>query len=180
MENKDLHVAIVLSPICGPIYLNVGPAYIWYCTVLLHCWGSRICHRIYSYGSCRYLYWGSQKIWSLEFHVAPNLCYISILIIEEVNEKEGICLHHPFPLMFLATPGNVSINLLHLLTWRLFPSDTCHAGDFLQVAPSPNRYTRLENLAWYHSVFWEFIFCRKRRFMKPLLLLSVDTFCSFT
>ena len=43
-----------------------------------------------------------------------------------------------------------------------------------------NRYTRIENLAWSHSVFWQFSFCRKRRFMKPLLLSSVDTFCSFT
>ena len=42
-----------------------------------------------------------------------------------------------------------------------------------------NRYTRLENLAWSHSVFWRFIFCRKRRFMKPFLLSSVDTVCSF-
>ena len=39
-----------------------------------------------------------------------------------------------------------------------------------------NRYTRLENLAWSHFVFWQFIFCRERRFMKPLLLSSVDIF----
>ena len=38
-----------------------------------------------------------------------------------------------------------------------------------------NRYTRLENLAWSHSNFWQFIFCRKCIFMKPLLLFSVDT-----
>ena len=43
-----------------------------------------------------------------------------------------------------------------------------------------NCYTRLENLAWSHSVFWQFSFCRIHRFMKPLLLSSVDTFCSFT
>ena len=43
-----------------------------------------------------------------------------------------------------------------------------------------NRYTRLENLAWSHSVSIQFSFCRKRRFMKPLLLSSVDTFCSLT
>ena len=43
-----------------------------------------------------------------------------------------------------------------------------------------NRYTRLENLARSHSVFWQFIFCRKCRFVKPLLLSSIDTFCSFT
>ena len=45
------------------------------------------------------------------------------------------------------------------------------------VSPrKPNRYTSLEYLSWSHSVFWQFIFCRKRRFMKPLLLSSVDTF----
>ena len=36
-----------------------------------------------------------------------------------------------------------------------------------------NLYTRLENLAWSHSVFIQFSFCRKRRFMKPLLLSSI-------
>ena len=40
-----------------------------------------------------------------------------------------------------------------------------------------NRYTRLENLAWSYSVFRQFIFCRKCRFMKPLLFSRVDTFC---
>ena len=46
----------------------------------------------------------------------------------------------------------------------------------IQGYPSPpNRYTRLENLAWSHSVFWLFIFCRKLSFMKPLLLSSTDT-----
>ena len=43
---------------------------------------------------------------------------------------------------------------------------------------SPNRYTRLENLAWSHSVFWQLIFCRKCRFMKPLLFSIFDTFNS--
>ena len=38
---------------------------------------------------------------------------------------------------------------------------------FLFVCYYPNCYTRLENLAWSRSVFWQFIFCRKRRFMKP-------------
>ena len=45
---------------------------------------------------------------------------------------------------------------------------------------SANRYTRLENLAWSHPFFWQLVFCRKRRFTKPLLLSRVDTFCSFT
>ena len=35
-----------------------------------------------------------------------------------------------------------------------------------------HRYTRLEILVWSHSVFWLFIFCRKRRFVEPLLLSS--------
>ena len=41
-------------------------------------------------------------------------------------------------------------------------------------SPKSNRYTRLENLAWSHSVFWQFILCRKHRFMKLLLLSSVN------
>jgi hypothetical protein len=45
---------------------------------------------------------------------------------------------------------------------------------------SANRYTRLENLAWSHSFFWQLVFCKKRRFTKPLLLSRVDTFGSFT
>ena len=39
-----------------------------------------------------------------------------------------------------------------------------------------NRYTKLENLAWSQTVFLQFTFCRKRRFMKPLLLSSVAIF----
>ena len=39
-----------------------------------------------------------------------------------------------------------------------------------------NRYTRLENLAWSHAVFWQVIFCRKRRITKPLFVFSVDTY----
>ena len=35
-----------------------------------------------------------------------------------------------------------------------------------------NRYTSLENLVWSHTVFYHFSFCRKRRFMKPLLMFS--------
>ena len=62
-------------------------------------------------------------------------------------------------------------------SWAVSPSglktttmqDTCF---------SPNQYTRQENLAWSHSVFWQFSFFRKCRFMKPLLLFSVDTFHS--
>ena len=33
-------------------------------------------------------------------------------------------------------------------------------------------YTRLKNLAWFHTVFFQFIFCRKCRFMNPLLCSS--------
>ena len=51
---------------------------------------------------------------------------------------------------------------------------------FRVYTEAPKSYTRLENLAWSHPVFWQFIFCRKCRFMKPLLLSSVDTFCKFT
>ena len=53
----------------------------------------------------------------------------------------------------------------------------CSPGRVILVVP--NRYTRLENLVWSHCVFWPFIFCRKRRFMKPLLLYCVDTFYLF-
>ena len=41
------------------------------------------------------------------------------------------------------------------------------------TSPTANRYTRLENLAWSHAVFIQFSFCRKRRYMKPLLLSSI-------
>ena len=37
-------------------------------------------------------------------------------------------------------------------------------------------HTKLENLAWSKTVFFQFNFCRKRRFMKPLLLSSVALF----
>ena len=40
----------------------------------------------------------------------------------------------------------------------------------------PNRYIKLENLAWSQTVFLQFTFCRKHRFMKPLLLASVAIF----
>ena len=44
-----------------------------------------------------------------------------------------------------------------------------------------NRYTRLENLAWSHSVFIQYSLCIKRRFMKPLLLFSIANIeCLFT
>ena len=39
-----------------------------------------------------------------------------------------------------------------------------------------NRYTKLENLAWSQTVFLQFTFCRKCRFMKPLLLSSIANF----
>ena len=39
-----------------------------------------------------------------------------------------------------------------------------------------NPYTKLENLAWCQTVFLQFTFFRKRRFMKPLLLSSVAIF----
>ena len=39
-----------------------------------------------------------------------------------------------------------------------------------------NRYTKLENLAWSQTVFLQFTFCIKRRFMKPLLLSRVAIF----
>ena len=42
-----------------------------------------------------------------------------------------------------------------------------------QSSPVPNCYTRLDNLAWSHSVFIQFSLCRKRRFMKPLLWSSI-------
>ena len=42
-----------------------------------------------------------------------------------------------------------------------------------------NRYTRLENLAWSHSVFIQLSFCRIYIFMKPLLLLHNSHFCRF-
>ena len=48
-----------------------------------------------------------------------------------------------------------------------------------------NRYTKLENLAWSQTVFLQFTFCRKRKFMKPLLLSNkcsqeVSTKCPYT
>ena len=46
----------------------------------------------------------------------------------------------------------------------------------LQRVQYPNRYTKLDNLAWSQTVFLQFTFCRKRRFMKPLLLSSVAIF----
>ena len=39
-----------------------------------------------------------------------------------------------------------------------------------------NRYTKLENLACSQTVFLQFTFCIKHRFMKTLLLSSVATF----
>ena len=39
---------------------------------------------------------------------------------------------------------------------------------------SRNVFTRLENLDWSHTVFIQFSFCKKCRFMKPLLLSSVQ------
>ena len=57
-----------------------------------------------------------------------------------------------------------------------WPSAILHfTSDTLRM---PNRYTRLENLAGSHSVFIKFSFCRKRRFMKPLLLFRVAIFSS--
>ena len=36
--------------------------------------------------------------------------------------------------------------------------------------PGANRYTKLEKLAWSHSVFIQFTLCIKHKFMKPLIL----------
>ena len=41
---------------------------------------------------------------------------------------------------------------------------------------APNRYTKLDNLAWSQTVFLQFTFCRKHRFMKLLLLSIVAIF----
>ena len=54
--------------------------------------------------------------------------------------------------------------------WVVFP-----------VVPfTPNLYTRLDNLALSLSVFWQLGFCKEFRFLKPLLLFSFHSFCSFT
>ena len=42
----------------------------------------------------------------------------------------------------------------------------------LKAAKGANRFTRIGNLAWCQTVFIQLIFCRKCRFMKPLLLSS--------
>ena len=41
-----------------------------------------------------------------------------------------------------------------------------------------NLYTRLENLALSHSIFIQFSFCRKHRFIKPLLLSNIKNYSS--
>ena len=50
-------------------------------------------------------------------------------------------------------------------------------GGRQDITPSSaNRYTKLENLAWYHSVFIQFTLWIKHRFMKPLLLSSIKKY----
>ena len=54
---------------------------------------------------------------------------------------------------------------------------TCIHVGFAVFSPGieikPLYRTKLENLAWFQTVFSQFTFCRKRRFMKPLLLSSI-------
>ena len=47
---------------------------------------------------------------------------------------------------------------------------------WMEAGTYPNRFTSLENLALSQTVILQFTFCRKRRFMKPLLLCNVATF----
>ena len=37
-----------------------------------------------------------------------------------------------------------------------------------------NHYTRLDNLAWSHTVFYQFSFCKAFSFMEPLLFSGVE------
>ena len=83
------------------------------------------------------------------FHVLARLSLISITVWMSI----GYC----FPL----ASGVVSV------CFRKTASDNPLVHKAHCIA---NRYTRLENLAWSNSVFY--------RFMKPLLLSSVNTFCS--
>ena len=41
--------------------------------------------------------------------------------------------------------------------------------------PFFNRYTRIDNVAWFQTVFYQFSFCREFRFMDPLLLAGCET-----
>ena len=65
----------------------------------------------------------------------------------------------------------------------LWPLIFCFCGSYWQTQKKifqgildANRYTKLENLAWSQTVFLQFTFCRKRRFMKPSLLSSIAIF----
>ena len=64
-------------------------------------------------------------------------------------------------------------NLWHLIQisigpwWSLFRKKI-----YCRTAPlKVKRFTRLENLAWSHSVFIQLSFCRQRRFMNPYCLV---------
>ena len=48
-----------------------------------------------------------------------------------------------------------------------------HAFDIPHSLFKANRYNSLEILAWSHSVFIQFSFCRKQIFVQPLLVLSI-------
>ena len=55
---------------------------------------------------------------------------------------------------------------------------SCHSSSRIALNLS-NRYTRLENLAWSHTVFIQFSLFIKRRFTKPLLLSNIKNCNSF-
>ena len=51
---------------------------------------------------------------------------------------------------------------------------------FIRPGVAANRYTKLENLAGSKTVLLQDTFCKKRRFMKPLLLSRVEIFIHTT
>ena len=67
-------------------------------------------------------------------------------------------------------------NRYHMTWYECAQQKSAMQEDVHKAARQANRYTRLDNLAWSHPVFWPFIFCRKCRFTNQLILFSVDTF----
>ena len=92
------------------------------------------------------------QIW----HCASAICSCKPILIWSslTNTSPNV------PLLLQCPGTSTSILRISGLGQPLFPWD-------------PNRYTKLENLAWSQTVFWQFTFCRKLIFMKPLLLSSV-------
>ena len=73
---------------------------------------------------------------------------------------------------FWPKPKPVPLPLCPFVLLSFFPVHQVHPVFLAKSLEPLNRNTRLENLAWSHSVFWQFIFCRKCKFMKPFLLSS--------